>query len=37
MVTQQRPTLLPWIALLAVPQWTREGEISAKGLNVVMV
>jgi hypothetical protein len=29
--------LLPWIAMLAVPVWTREGGISAKGLAVVMV
>jgi Glycosyltransferase family 87 len=29
--------LLPWIAILAVPVWTREGGISAKGLTVVMV
>jgi hypothetical protein len=29
--------LLPWIAMLAVPIWTREGGVSAKGLAVVMV
>ncbi len=29
--------LLPWIAILAVPVWTREEGVSAKGLAVVMV
>ncbi len=29
--------LLPWIAILAVPIWRREGGVSAKGLAVVMV
>jgi hypothetical protein len=29
--------LLPWIAILAVPVWTREGGVSAKGLAVGMV
>ena len=29
--------LLPWIAIVAVPVWTRERGISAKGLAVVMV
>jgi hypothetical protein len=29
--------LLPWIAIVAVPIWTREGGISAKGLATMMV
>ncbi len=29
--------LLPWIAMLTVPVWTRKGGISAKGLAVAMV
>ena len=29
--------LLPWIAIVAVPVWTRERGVSAKGLAVVMV
>ncbi len=28
--------LLPWIAIMAVPLWTREGGISAKGLATFM-
>ncbi len=29
--------LLPWIAMLTVPVWTRKDGVSAKGLAVAMV